>query len=191
MVDPYAGPEPKGVSASLAHRWGLPMFSLGAGSDSKVVDEQSAAEAGMTMLADALAGGHLIHDSGYLESGLTGSLVQLVICDELAGWINALVRTVDVSDEALALDLVEANGIDGSYLELDHTFEHYRERWYPGLIDRRGYEPWRTGGSTTLAQRAALRVEEILGNHLPTPLEPDVERAVRGVVERAEATAGL
>jgi len=191
MVDPYAGPEPKGVAASLAHRWGLPMFSLGAGSDSKVVDEQSAAEAGMTMLADALAGGHLIHDSGYLESGLTGSLVQLVICDELAGWINALVRPVDVSDEALALDLVEAHGIDGSYLELDHTFEHYRERWYPGLIDRRGYEPWRTGGSTTLAQRAALRVEEILGNHLPTPLEPDVERAVRGVVERAEATAGL
>ena len=24
MVDPYAGPEPKGVAASLAHRWGLP-----------------------------------------------------------------------------------------------------------------------------------------------------------------------
>jgi trimethylamine--corrinoid protein Co-methyltransferase len=191
MVDPYAGPEPKGVAASMAHRWGLPMFSLGAGSDSKVVDEQAAAEAGMTMLADALAGGHLIHDCGYLESGLTGSLVQLVICDELAGWINALVRPVDTSDEALALDLVEAHGVDGSYLELDHTFAHYRERWYPTLIDRRGYEPWRAAGATTLAQRAAARVDEILGTHLPTPLEPDVEKAVRAVVERAEATAGL
>ena len=72
MVDPYAGPEPKGVAASLAHRWGLPMFSLGAGGDPKVVDEQSAAEAGMTMLADALAGGHLIHDCGYLESAPHG-----------------------------------------------------------------------------------------------------------------------
>jgi len=58
------------------------MFSLGGGSDAKTVDEQSAAEAGITMLADALAGGHLIHDCGYLESGLTGSLVQLAICDE-------------------------------------------------------------------------------------------------------------
>jgi trimethylamine---corrinoid protein Co-methyltransferase len=191
MVDPYAGPEPKGVAASLAHRWGLPMFSLGAGSDAKVVDEQSAAEAGMTMLADALAGGHLVHDCGYLESGLTGSLVQLVICDELAGWINALARPVDVSDEALALDLVDAHGVDGSYLETDHTFAHYRDRWYPTLIDRRGYEAWRAAGSTTLAQRAAVRVEELLGSHLPTPLEPDVERAVRAVVERAEATAGL
>jgi trimethylamine--corrinoid protein Co-methyltransferase len=191
MVDPYAGPEPKGVAASLAHRWGLPMFSLGAGSDAKTVDEQSAAEAGMTMLADALAGGHLIHDCGYLESGLTGSLVQLVICDELAGWINALVRPVDVSDEALALDLVEAHGVDGSYLETDHTFTHYRERWYPTLIDRRGYEAWRAGGATTLAQRAAGRVEELLASHAPTPLDPDVETAVRAVVERVQAAAGL
>ncbi len=191
MVDPYAGPEPKGVAASLAHRWGLPMFSLGAGSDSKTVDEQSAAEAALTMLADALAGGHLIHDCGYLESGLTGSLVQLAICDELAGWINALIRPVDVSDEALALDLVDAHGVDGSYLETDHTLSHYRERWYPTLIDRRGYEAWRAAGSTTLGQRAAARVEDLLGTAVPSPLEPDVERAVRAVVDRAEATAGL
>ena len=191
MVDPYAGPEPKGVAASLAHRWGLPMFSLGAGSDAKIVDEQSAAEAGMTMLADALAGGHLIHDCGYLESGLTGSLVQLAICDELAGWINALVRPVDVSDEALALDLVEAHGVDGSYLETDHTFTHYRERWYPTLIDRRGYEAWRVGGATTMAQRAADRVEELLASRAPIPLPPDVESAVRAVVDRVQAAAGL
>ncbi len=191
MVDPYAGPEPKGVAASLAHRWGLPMFSLGAGSDAKVVDEQSAAEAGMTMLADALAGGHLVHDLGYLESGLTGSHVQLAICDELAGWINALVRPVDVSDEALALDLVDAHGVDGSYLELDHTFAHYRERWYPTLFDRRGHEPWRAAGATTMAQRAATRVDQLLAGPRPAALDPDVERAVRAVVDRAEATAGL
>lgn len=191
MVDPYAGPEPKGVAASLAHRWGLPMFSLGAGSDSKVVDEQSAAEAGMTMLADALAAGHLIHDCGYLESGLTGSLVQLAICDELAGWINALVRPVDVSDEALALDLVDAHGVDGSYLETDHTVRHYRERWYPALIDRKSHEQWRAAGATTLAQRAAARVEQILAAPSPSSLDPAVEAATRKIVERAEATAGL
>ena len=191
MVDPYCGPEPKGVAASLAHRWGLPMFSLGGGSDSKDVDGQAAAEASLTMLADALAGGHLIHDSGYLESGLTFSLTQLVICDEIAGWIRALRRPVDVSDEALALDLIDELGVSGSFLETDHTLAHYRERWYPGLFDRRGFAPWRDGGATTLAQRAAGRVDEILQRHVPVPLEPDVETAVRAVVERANATAGL
>ncbi len=191
MVDPYCGPEPKGVAASLAHRWGLPMFSLGGGSDSKVVDGQAAAEASLTMLADALAGGHLVHDSGYLESGLTGSLAQLAVCDEIAGWIRALLRPVDTSDEALALGLVDELGVDGSFLETDHTLQRYRERWYPGLFDRRGHEPWRAAGATTLAERAAARVDELLGRHAPVPLDPDVERAVRAVVERAEATAGL
>jgi trimethylamine--corrinoid protein Co-methyltransferase len=191
MVDPYCGPEPKGVAASLAHRWGLPMFSLGGGSDSKAVDGQAAAEASLTMLADALAGGHLIHDSGYLESGLTGSLAQLVVCDEIAGWIRALLRPVDTSDGALALDLVDQLGVDGSFLETDHTLERYRERWYPALFDRRGFEPWRAAGATTLAERAAVRVDELLGRHAPTPLDPDVEKAIRAVVDRAEATAGL
>jgi trimethylamine--corrinoid protein Co-methyltransferase len=191
MVDPYCGPEPKGVAASLAHRWGLPMFSLGGGSDSKAVDGQAAAEASLTMLADALAGGHLIHDSGYLESGLTGSLAQLAICDEIAGWIRALLRPVDVSDGALALDLVDQLGVDGSFLETDHTLERFRERWYPALFDRRGHEPWRAAGATRLAERAAQRVDDLLGRHVPAPLDPDVEAAVRAVVDRAEATAGL
>ncbi len=191
MVDPYCGPEPKGVAASLAHRWGLPMFSLGGGSDSKTVDGQAAAEASLTMLADALAGGHLIHDSGYLESGLTGSLAQLAICDEIAGWIRALLAPVDVSDEALALDLVDELGVDGSFLETDHTLDHFRERWYPNLFDRRGHAPWQADGASTMADRAAARVDELLGRHKPASLEPDVEKAVRAVVDRAEATAGL
>lgn len=191
MVDPYCGPEPKGVAASLAHLWGLPMFSLGGGSDSKAVDGQAAAEASLTMLADALAGGHLIHDSGYLESGLTGSLAQLVVCDEVAGWIRALLRPVDVSDEALALDLVDDLGVDGSFLQADHTMAHYRERWYPALFDRRGFGPWRAAGATTLVERAAARVDEILGRTAPAPVDPDVDAAVHAIVDRAAAAAGL
>jgi trimethylamine--corrinoid protein Co-methyltransferase len=167
------------------------MFSLGGGSDSKAVDGQAAAEAALTMLADAVAGGHLIHDSGYLESGLTGSLAQLAICDEIAGWIRAMLRPVDTSDGALAPDLVDELGVDGSFLETEHTMTRFRERWYPGLFDRRGFGPWQAAGSTTLGERAAARVDEILGRDAPAHVEPDVERAVRAVVERANATAGL
>ena len=191
MVDPYCGPEPKGVAASLAHLWGLPMFSLGGGSDSKAVDGQAAAEAALTMLADALAGGHLIHDSGYLESGLTGSLAQLVICDEIAGWIRALLRPVDTGDAALALDLVDQLGVDGSFLEVDHTLGRYRERWYPTLFDRRGWGPWQAAGATTLAERASARVDELLGRNAPAPVDPDVDAAVHAIVDRAAAAAGL
>ncbi|MDP2350860.1 MAG: trimethylamine methyltransferase family protein [Chloroflexota bacterium] len=188
MVDPYAGPDHRGVVPSLAHHYGLPMFSLAGGSDSKTVDQQAAAEASLTMLVDALAGGHLIHDSGYLESGLTGSLAQLAICNEIATWTRAAISPVDMSDEALALDLIDQLGPDGSFLETDHTIAHYRERWYPSLIDHLAYSAWQARGATTLAERAAVRVDRILADHRPAPLPDDVARTIAGILERAAAT---
>ena len=187
MVDPYAEPDHRGMVPSLAHHYGLPMFSLAGGSDSKIVDQQAAADASLTMLVDALAGGHLIHDSGYLESGLTGSLAQLAICDEIAAWIRAAIGPVEITDETLALDLIDQLGPDGSFLEADHTLAHYRDRWYPALIDRLGHSAWQARGATTLAERAAVRVDRILAEHRPTPLPEDAARAIAGILERAAA----
>jgi trimethylamine---corrinoid protein Co-methyltransferase len=191
MVDPYAGPDACGPAVALAHWYGLPMFSLAGGSDAKVVDGQSAAEAALTLLAVAMGGGQLTHDCGYLESGLTGSLAQMAVCDEIVGWIRAATAPVDLSDEALALDDVDLLGIDGSFLETDHTLERFRERWYPSLFERNNHDGWRSRGGMTLAERASVRVDALLAAHEPAPLEPDVAASIRAILERAEATAGL
>jgi len=188
MVDPYAEPDHRGMVPSLAHHYGLPMFSLAGGSDSKTVDQQAATDASLTMLIDALAGAHLIHDSGYLESGLCGSLAQLAICDEIAAWIRAAIGPVEISDETLALDLIDRLGPDGSFLDADHTIAHYRERWYPTLIDRLSHSAWQARGATTLAERAAARVDRILTGHRTPPLTEDATRAIAGILERAAAT---
>jgi trimethylamine--corrinoid protein Co-methyltransferase len=191
MVDPYAEPDHRGVAPSLAHHYGLPMFSLAGGSDSKVVDQQAAAEAALTMLVDALAGGHLVHDSGYLESGLTGSLAQLAICDEIAAWIRAAIAPVRIDDETLALDVIDALGPDGSFLETDHTIAHFRDRWYPTLIDRASHSAWAAKGGRTMAERAAARVDELLATHKPPPLPDAVVAAIDEILARAAATSGL
>ncbi len=188
MVDPYAEPDHRGMVPSLAHHYDLPMFSLAGGSDSKTVDQQAATDAALTMLVDALAGGHLIHDSGYLESGLTGSLAQLAICDEIAAWIRAAIGPVEITDETLALDLIDRLGPDGSFLEADHTIAHYRERWYPTLIDRLSHSAWQARGGTTLAERAAARVDRILADHRPPPLPDDATRTIAAILDRAAAT---
>jgi trimethylamine--corrinoid protein Co-methyltransferase len=88
LVSPYCSPNPKGLAHAMAHYYNLPSFGLGGCSESKRVDQQAAAEAALTLMAETLGGANLIHDLGYLESGLTGSLAQLVICDEIVGWIK-------------------------------------------------------------------------------------------------------
>ena len=186
-VQPYAEPDRRGIAQAMAHFYGLPMFALGGCSDSKCLDQQAGIEAALTLMVSALTGGHIVHDLGYLESGLCFSLAQLAICDEIVGWLAHCLRGVDVSDEALAVDLIDEVGPDGQYLDSKHTLKHFRERWYPVLFDRGNYDSWQARGGRSLGERAAEQVEEILQEHRPDPLPQDVAAAVQAIVQRAEA----
>ncbi|MEI7744906.1 MAG: trimethylamine methyltransferase family protein [Chloroflexota bacterium] len=188
MVDPYGEPDTIGFAPSLAHHYGLPMFGLAGGSDSKVVDQQAAADAALTMMGVATAGAHLIHDSGYLESGLTGSLAQVAVCDEIGGWIRSALAPVVIDDETLALDLIDEVGPEGSFLEAQHTLDHWAERWYPSLIDRQSRSAWTAKGGTDLGQRAVALVTRILASHQAPPIPETAEQAIQEILERA-ATA--
>jgi trimethylamine--corrinoid protein Co-methyltransferase len=140
-------------------------------------------------MTDALCGANIIHDLGYLESGMTGSLAQLVICNEILGWLSHFVRGVDTSEEAIALDLIDEIGPDGQFLDSDHTYDHFRERWYPGLLDRQNHDGWLASGGKTLTERAADRVQTILAEHVPEPLPGDAAEKIREIVERADRNA--
>lgn len=187
LVEPYCSPDFQGVAQSMARFYELPTFTMGGCSEAKLPDQQAAGEAALTLLTLVLAGGHICHDLGYLESGLSGSLAQLAICDELVHWIKRAVADVEISDETLAVDLIDEVGPDGQYLECEHTQRHYRERWYPRLFERDTYDRWATKGGTTLLERAVERVNHILATHQPQPLPEATARAVHAIVERAEA----
>jgi trimethylamine--corrinoid protein Co-methyltransferase len=183
-VQPYSDPEKRGQAIDFAHYLGLPTFSLGGCSESKIVDQQASAEAALTLFTDALFGGNLIHDVGYLESGLSGSLSQLAICNEIISWLEAFMKETEINDDTLALDLIDEVGPDGQYLDNPHTMKHFRERWYPKLFDRSNYDGWQKKGGKSLGERATVQVEKILAEHKPEPLPSDIAKAVHAVVER-------
>jgi trimethylamine---corrinoid protein Co-methyltransferase len=190
MVLPYGEPQPIGGMEALAHYYCLPMLSTAGASNAKLVDQQAAVEPSLTLMVDALCGGHLVHNMGYLESAMAGSLAQLVICNEIVDWIKAFTEPVAITDETLALDLIDEIGPDGSFLETEHTLRHYRERWYPNVIERWDYDQWHRSGQSTLAERATEEVDELLESHEPTPLSQAKARAIHAVVERAEREHG-
>ncbi len=184
MVSTYCEPE-RGLAQALAHFYGLPMFSLAGASESKIVDQQAAAEAALSLMVATLTGGNIIHDLGYLESGLTFSFVQLAICDEVVSWIKGFCREYEVSDETLGLDVVAEVEPDGQYLNTKHTRQHYRERWYPKLFERGTYESWLEAGGKSLVERAAERTESILSEHKPEPLARKIREKLKKIVSRA------
>jgi trimethylamine--corrinoid protein Co-methyltransferase len=187
MVRPYCEPDHRGVAEALAHNHNLVMFSLAGVSDAKLVDQQAGIEAALTLMVEAVTGGHIVHDLGYLESGLSYSLAQLVICDEIVAWIKHFIQDIEITDETLALDVIDQVGLDGQFLKSPHTRRHFRERWYPRLFERDNYSGWLAKGGKTLAERAADRVEEILSTHKPKPLPGKMIQAIHAIVERAES----
>jgi trimethylamine---corrinoid protein Co-methyltransferase len=183
-VQPYADPQKRGQAIDFAHYLGLPMFSLAGCSESKLVDQQSAAEASLSLFSDVMFGGNLIHDVGYLESGLCGSLPQLAICNEIISWLEAFMEETEINDETLALDLIDEVGPDGQYLDNPHTMKHFRERWYPKLFERSNYNGWKKKGAKNMGTRAKESVEKILREHKPEPLPADIAKRIHDVVTK-------
>lgn len=185
LVGSYAAPENRAMFMEMAHHYNIPMFGLGGGSDSKLPDEQAAAEAAFSLLTETLAGANLIHDVGYLASGKTASFEQMVICNELIGWVKRFVQGVEVNDETLALDVIDEMGPEGQYLASEHTMAHYREDWYPQLFDRQNPDNWRAMGSETLRERALVQARKLLDEHKPEPLPVGMIAALDRIIEAA------
>lgn len=183
-TQPYADPEKRGQAIDFANYLGLPTFGLAGCSESKCVDQQAAAEAALTLFTDTLFGANLIHDVGYLESGLSGSLPQLAICNEIISWLEAFMKETEINDDTLALDLIDQVGPDGQYLDNPHTFRHFKERWYPSLFERSNYDSWQKKGGKDLGERANDKVNQILAQHKPEPLPEDLKQAIHKIVEQ-------
>ncbi len=185
MVDTYAAPENRAALLEVAHYYDMPIFGLTGCSDSKIPDEQAAAEAAFSLLLETQGGAQMAHDVGYLEGGLSNSIEQIVICDEFIHYIKRFMTPIEVNDETLALDLIDEIGPPGDYLGSQHTRAHYKQDWYPKLFDRGNRERWIANGSKTLRERARERVDAILASHQSEPLPRDVQQRLDDLVAGA------
>jgi trimethylamine--corrinoid protein Co-methyltransferase len=165
MVGIYSSPEKRAGFAEMAHFRGVPHFGLGGASDSKLVDEQAVAEASLSLLVEALAGSNLIHDVGYMESGMSNSLVQIVILDEVIGWIRRFMDPMVVDEETLALELVERVAPFGDY-----------------------HQRWQATGGLPLAERAGARVDTLLAQHQVPALHPAVAATLDDIIKERTTT---
>jgi trimethylamine---corrinoid protein Co-methyltransferase len=184
MVGNYVMPEEQGVSTSMGKYYDLPVFGMAGCTDSKVLDQQCGFEVTLSLMTNLLHGANIVHDLGFMDAGLQGSLQLIALCNDYLGFLRAATAGVLVNDETLALDVVDELGPTGNYLAHDHTLRHLREPYYSKLADKRQYEVWKEGGATTMEERAAKQVDEILDVHQPPELPADIQQEIRKIVER-------
>lgn len=192
MVGNYVLADEQGVPTSMGKYYDLPVFGLGGSTDSKVLDQQCGFEATISLVTSLLHGANIVHDVGFMDAGLQGSLQMIAICNEILGFLRAATRGVEVNDETLALDVIAELGPTGSYMSHDHTLRHFKEPFYSKLIDKNPFSVWQKRGGTTMEQRAAKFVDDILAKHqvpsLPEEVQKELKRIVAAEQKRIEGT---
>ena len=187
-ADPYM---PPGASlgdvagCDLAAFYGLPSWSYAFCSDSKLLDEQWALEAGIAALLGAASRATLLHDVGYLETGMQGSLEAIVLGDEMAGYARAFLQELPVDDEALLLEEIAAVGPGGVHLGRPYTRAHHRDFWRTELLDWSPHERWRASGGHSLRERLRVRTRELCSAPPAFSLDGSIRERLDGLVKEA------
>jgi len=185
----YAAPEfmlGNTAFAEMNHYYGIPIFAFSGCTDAKVFDQQAAAEGALWMMVTALGGGNLIHDVGYIESGMTASFEQIVAMDEVAGLVKRFLGGIEINTDTIALDVIDQVGPGGHYLEHAHTYKHFKANWVPKLFDRSSREQWESEGQLTMGDKTTTKVQQILESHQADPLSDSVSKALEAVIQKAE-----
>jgi len=190
----FAGPE-QGLMAvamtEMGRHYGLPVYINVGLTDSKTVDAQAGLEAAATLLMGVLAGADIFGHMGIAGVDQASSLEMLIFQHEVIEYVERVARSLEISDETLALDLIHAVGPGGTFIDQPHTAAHFRgEVWTPHLLDRDYWPTWDHHGRPDAARRARRRLDELLATYRPTPLPDAAARDVETVLAAARKHLG-
>jgi trimethylamine--corrinoid protein Co-methyltransferase len=184
----YGAPELQlscGAIVEMARFYSLPVFTTAGCSDAQVFDQQAGMEAGYTILTQALAGGNLIHDLGYIGAGMTSSLEMLSLCSEMAGIARHIVRGIPVNSDTIAMDVIRNVEPGGNFLTEAHTVDHYKENLhFTELLNRLDYTQWLRQGAEDFYARANEQVRRILGSHTVPGLTGETGEKLNTIMNR-------
>jgi len=174
------------ASAQMARRYRLPFRSGGMFASSKIPDAQAGYESIMTMLPAVLARTHFVlHAAGWLENGLTAGYEKFVLDCEVLGMFHTLLKGLDLSEDALALDSIRTVPPGGHHLGTEHTMRRFRDAFYRAdLFDYNSAEQWALNGSPDSFQRANAQVKGLLRSYEAPPLDPAIDEALQDFIAR-------
>lgn len=171
----------------MAQYYDLPSLFNSGLSDSKRHDAQSGLERGITMICGALAGLETFAPMGIVGADQGASLPQLIIDNEMAGYIKRILKGFVVNETTLALDVIQRVGSGGNFLTDDHTLTHFRdELWSPDGFDRRNWDSWYNAGCKSMYEWALERQQQILDQHKIEPIDPKLRAEIDAIVDAAQ-----
>jgi trimethylamine--corrinoid protein Co-methyltransferase len=117
-----------------------------------------------------------------MQASLMGcALESYVIDNDMLGSIMKSLSGIEVSESSLAVSAID-EGVhgDGHFLGQAETLQRMQSDFvYPEIGDRRTIDEWEAQGSKDIREIARERTREILRQHYPRHLSPEIDTALR------------
>ncbi len=122
-----------------------------------------------------------------LELGMSFSMEQLVIDNDIIGMVRYAQRGIEVTTDTLGYESIREVGIGNDFLSHPDTMVNVGLPSQPKVIDRNMYDAWKHAGSKDITHRAHDVVVDILANHQCTPLDESVHGEIQQLIKKADA----
>ena len=106
-----------------------------------------------------------------LGLGMSFSMEQLVIDNDMIGMMRYAKRGIEVNEKTLSVKAIQDVGIGGNFIGFPDTLENMDLPSMPEVLDRSMYDEWMNKGGKWDVDLAHEKVVDILANYEPTPIE--------------------
>ena len=128
----------------------------------------------------------MIYGVGMLDSGMTWDYAQAVMQNEMVRMIVKAVEGLPISDDLMALDVIESVGPGGEYITHPHTYEHMKQQSQVELFDRNTREAWEAAGANNIVDGSYEKALNIINNYTPDALSDSAQASLNEIFAQAE-----
>jgi len=166
------------ISAAMGRYYDMPSRAQGALTESFCLDYQAGMESAIMLTTAALSGVHVgLHACGTYGSMLAMSFEKFIADEDLCGALKQLMKPIELTDDAFAVDLIKEMGTSGNYLMQAHTLKRCRNEFFiPELGIRSLHSSWLAMKPRELTARAGSMLEKRLAEYQKPAIDPMHEK---------------
>jgi trimethylamine---corrinoid protein Co-methyltransferase len=173
------------IVTALGRYYNIPCRSQGALTESFSLDYQAGMESSMMLSTAALSGAHVsLHACGTYGSMLAMSFEKFIADEDLCRAVKTLMKPIEFSEDAFAMDMIKKMGTSGNYLIEPHTARRCRSEFFiPDLNTRAIHAKWLKMEPRQMDQRASQLLEKRLSTYEKPDIDPLIEKDLIQYVE--------
>jgi len=131
-----------------------------------------------------LAGSSIFGHVGICGADQGFSIQEMVIEDEMIGYIRRIFQSFEVNDEMIDLDVIKKVGRNGNFLIEEHTLKNFkRDIWFPTIYNRLSYDNWIKEEDNSLIKKASRKIRKILDRERKIYIDSSLDKELNNIIK--------